>query len=96
MTHSIRRLKVPDAVAYFIRTMHPDLKKKVKAGLSIVLTNPADGKALKEELTGLRSFRVGRIRIIYREGSGNVIEIVAIGPRERIYEDTYRLLKKEG
>jgi hypothetical protein len=25
----------------------------------------------------------------------NVIEIVAIGPRERIYEETYRLLKRE-
>ncbi|MBI4825954.1 MAG: hypothetical protein HY807_05970 [Nitrospirae bacterium] len=35
----------------------------------------------------------GRFRIIYREAR-NVIEIVAIGPRERIYEDTYKLLKK--
>jgi len=25
----------------------------------------------------------------------NIIEIVAIGPRQRIYEETYRLLKRE-
>lgn len=94
MTHSIRKLKVPDDIAHFIRSMHPDLKKKIRVGLSIILTNPADGKALKNELAGLRNFRVSRSRIIYREGR-NVIEIVAIGPRERIYEDTYRMLKKE-
>ncbi|MBI5675863.1 MAG: type II toxin-antitoxin system RelE/ParE family toxin [Nitrospirae bacterium] len=94
MTHSIRKLKVPDDIAHFIRTMHPDLKKKIRAGLGIILTNTAGGKALKDELAGLRSFRVSRFRIIYREGR-NVIEIVAIGPRERIYEETYRLLKKE-
>ncbi|MEW6713756.1 MAG: type II toxin-antitoxin system RelE/ParE family toxin [Nitrospirota bacterium] len=94
MTHPIRKLKAPDDIAHFIRTMHPDLKKKIRAGLSIILTNTFDGKALKDELAGLRSFRVSRFRIIYREGR-NVIEIVAIGPRERIYEDTYKLLKKE-
>ncbi|MCL5277189.1 MAG: type II toxin-antitoxin system RelE/ParE family toxin, partial [Deltaproteobacteria bacterium] len=49
---------------------------------------------LKDELTGLRSFRVGSFRIIYRISTRKIIEIVAIGPRERIYEETFRLLKK--
>lgn len=93
MTHSTRKLKVPDDIAHFVRTMHPDIKKKIRAGLSVILTNPTEGKALKDELAGMRSFRVGRFRIIYREAR-NVIEIIAIGPRERIYEDTYTLLKK--
>lgn len=95
MTHSTSKLKIPDDVAHLVRTLHPELKKKIRAGLKAILSNPAEGKALKNELAGLRSFRIGRFRIIYREGR-NVIELVAIGPRERIYEDTYRLLKKEG
>lgn len=94
MADSTNKLKIPDDIAHLIRTLHPELKKKIKAGLKTILTNPAEGKALKDDLAGLRSFRIGRFRIIYREGR-NVIELVAIGPRERIYEDTYRLLKKE-
>ncbi|MBI5056643.1 MAG: type II toxin-antitoxin system RelE/ParE family toxin [Nitrospirae bacterium] len=95
MAHSTYKLKIPDDIAHLIRTLHPELKKKSRAGLKAILSNPADGKALKDELAGLRSFRISKFRIIYREGR-NVIELVAIGPRERIYEDTYRLLKKEG
>lgn len=95
MAHSTIKLKIPDDIAHLIRTLHPELKKKIRAGLKTLLSNPAEGKALKDELAGLRSFRIGRFRIIYREGR-NAIELVAIGPRERIYEDTYRLLKKEG
>ena len=74
--------------------MHPDLKRKTKASLKTILADPSSGKALKDELAGLRSFQVGTFRVVYR-GMRNVIEIVAIGPRERIYEETYRLLKKE-
>ena len=74
--------------------MHPDLKRKTRASLKMILADPAAGKALKEELAGLRSFRVGAFRVIYRV-SRNIIEIVAIGSRGRIYEETYRLLKRE-
>jgi len=74
--------------------MHPDLKRKTRASLKAILSDPASGKALKDELAGLRSFRVGTFRVVYRV-MRNVIEIVAIGPRERIYAETYRLLKKE-
>ena len=95
MAHSTSKLKIPDDVANLVRTMHPEIKKKVRAGLRAILSNPSGGKVLKDEFPGLRSFRIGRFRIIYREGR-NVIELVVIGPRERIYEDTYRLLKKEG
>jgi len=45
-------------------------------------------------LEGLRSFRVKRFRIIYRIGENKEIEIVAIGPRDLIYEDTYRMIKQ--
>jgi mRNA interferase RelE/StbE len=94
MKRVLYKIRIPDSVAQFLREMHPHLKKKVKESLKIILSDPDEGKALKDELSGLRSFRVGRFRIIYRVAD-NIVEIVAIGPRERIYEETYRILKRE-
>jgi len=85
----------PKEVQELIRTMHPSLKKKVKASLKIILSQPYSGKALMEELSGLRSFRIGSFRIIYRVKEPDRIELVTIGPRERIYQETFRLLQKE-
>jgi mRNA interferase RelE/StbE len=88
------KLKVPDIVAALIRNLHPHLKKKVKTSLQTIMSDPFSGKPLRDELSGLRSFRVSRFRIIYRISGKKLIEIVAIGPRECIYEETFRLLKK--
>ena len=95
MKQPIRKLKVPDGVAEVIRNLHPHLKKKIKASLQSIITDPYLGKALKDELAGMRSFRVSRFRIIYRVSDQKLIEIIAIGPRECIYEDTFRLLKRK-
>lgn len=92
----MHKLKVPQEIAELIRSMHPDLKKKVRASLQLILSDPHSGKTLKDDLSGLWSFRVGGFRIIYRIADNIVIEIVAIGPRERIYEETFKLLKKSG
>lgn len=88
------KLLVTDNIAELIRTIHPHLKKKVQASLKIILPDPMSGKALKDELHGLRSFRISKFRIIYQFFKKKQIEIVAIGPRERIYEETFRLLNK--
>ena len=88
------KLVVPKDVRELIRTMHPFLKKKVKASLKLILSEPCSGKALMDELSGLRSFRVSSFRIIYRIKDPERIELVAIGPRERIYEGTFRIIQK--
>jgi mRNA interferase RelE/StbE len=59
------RLRVPAEVADLIRGMHPHLKKKVGASLKLIMADPGEGKSLRDELSGLRSFRIGRFRIIY-------------------------------
>jgi mRNA interferase RelE/StbE len=89
------KLVVPKDLRELIRTMHPSLKKKVKASLKIILSEPSSGKALMDELAGLRSFRISSFRIIYRIKEPRQIELVAIGPRERIYEETFRIIQKE-
>jgi mRNA interferase RelE/StbE len=88
------KLVVPKDVRELIRTMHPSLKKKVKASLKIILSEPYSGKTLMDELSGLRSFRISSFRIIYRIKEPEQIELVAIGPRERIYEETFRIIQK--
>jgi mRNA interferase RelE/StbE len=89
------KLVAPKDLRELIRTMHPSLKKKMKATLKIILSEPYSGKALMDELSGLRSFRISSFRIIYRIKEPGQIELVAIGPRERIYEETFRMIKKE-
>jgi len=89
-----RKLRAPEKIRALIRHMHPKLKKKVRAALKILLINPDHGKALRDELFGLRSVRVGRIRIVYR-ATPVAIELVAVGPRQTIYEETLRLLRRD-
>jgi mRNA interferase RelE/StbE len=86
---------MPDEIVKLLRELHPDLKKKVRKALSTIMEDPYEGKALKDDLAGLRSFRVSRFRIVYRISSRKQIEIVAMGPRKRIYEETFRILSKE-
>ena len=91
-----RQLKIPSDTLSFLKTLHPDIKRKIKAGLKEIALNPSSGKSLKDELEGLRSYRIGRYRIIYRDVV-SVLEIIEIGEREKIYEDTLkRFLKREG
>jgi len=89
------KLVVPKDVRELIRTMHPFLKRKVKASLKIILSEPSSGRALMDELSGLRSLRISSFRIIYRIKEPRQIELVAIGPRERIYEETFRIIQRE-
>ena len=90
------KLKIPHETAGLIKSLHPDLKSRVKAALKSILQDPHSGKALKDELNGLRSFRIRRFRLIYRVSSGKIVEIIAIGPRKKIYEETFRLISKKG
>lgn len=93
---NIRRLKMSDETAELVRTLHPDIKRKIKAALQAILNDPQTGKGLRDELEGLQSFKAGKFRVIYKTATDRgIIEIVAIGPRKTIYEETLRLLKRE-
>ncbi|MGD9057551.1 MAG: type II toxin-antitoxin system RelE/ParE family toxin [Desulfobacterales bacterium] len=89
------KLRVPVDIVGFIRGCHPQLKRKIRAGLQHIVTEPESGKSLKDELEGLKSYRISRFRIIYRISSKKIIDVIAVGPRKTIYEETYRIIKKE-
>ena len=70
-----------------IRNLHPDLKSVIKSRLQKLKENSFDGKSLERELSGYRSIRAKRFRIIYRiREKVRAIEIHHVGHRKDIYE----------
>jgi len=88
-----RGVRLPKDVEHVIRSLHPDLKRRVRAAVDVLCANPEAGKALKGELDGWRSLCVGRLRIVYREARKQ-IEVAAIGPWASIYFETTRRLQR--
>ncbi len=89
------RLRVPAHLQELIRGFHPALRRKVRAALDVIRADPSAGKELHDDLTGLRSFRLGRFRIVYRVSPRRLIDLIAIGPRRVIYEETLWLLRRD-
>ena len=87
-------IRISEELSSFIRSLHPTLKKRVHAALQEIRERPDSGKRLRDELDGYLSFRVGKFRIIYRIPPRKEIEIIAVGPRRTIYEDTVLLIAK--
>jgi mRNA interferase RelE/StbE len=82
-----RSVRLPHDVQETIRSLHPELKRRVRLALDLLRTKPESGKELQGELARWRSLRVGRFRIVYREVR-SAIEVAAIGPRASIYLET--------
>ncbi len=89
------RHRAPAHIVSLIRKSHPEIRRKIRAGLAYIQKEPEGGKSLRDDLEGLKSYRVGRFSIIYQISKKNIIEIVAIGPRKTIYEETFRMIKKD-
>ena len=89
-------LLVPEEIVTLIRGLHPIIKSQIRKGFEDIVEDPFTGKLLKEELHGLMSYRVKRYRIIYRLVSDKKqLEIVAIGPRKNIYEETFKIISRK-
>lgn len=87
------RMEIPRALRDLIRHLPPGVKAKVKAALRSIADDPYRAKDLRDELARLRSYRIGRSRIIFRI-VGSVVQIVALGPRADIYERAATELSK--
>ena len=90
------RPDIPPHVAEIIRSLHPDLKRSIKAAVRAIAGNPECGESLQRELDGLRKFRVRRFRIVYAvDRKTRVIRLMAVGHRRHVYEElTARLRHK--
>jgi len=90
------RPDIPPHVAEVIRSLHPDLKRSIKAAVRGIATDPECGEPLLRELDSLRKYRVRRFRIVYAiDRKKRVIRLMAVGHRRHVYEElTVRLTRK--
>ena len=89
------RPDIPPHVAEVIRSLHPDLKRSVKAAVRALATNPECGEPLLRELDGLWKYRVRRFRIVYAiERKTRVIRLIAVGHRRHVYEELSARLRR--
>ena len=90
------RPDIPPHVAEVICSLHPDLKRSIKAAVRGIATDPECGEPLLRELNGLWKYRVRRFRIVYAiDRKTRVICLMAVGHRQHVYEElTTRLSRK--
>ena len=72
---TLHRLEMSQTVRDLITHLPPELKRKVKTAFRAIAVDPYQAKELKDELVGLRSYRLGNARIIFRL-TGKIVEAV--------------------
>ena len=78
-----------------IRSLHPQIKPVVKRRIQELKDNPFTGIALEKELSGYRSIRAKRFRIIYKIlQKENAVQIHYVGHRKDIYEILREIIVK--
>ena len=84
----------PEA-ARLVSKLHPETKKLVRSAIEQLQTNPFLGDELHEELTGFRSLKPGRYRILYKfDEDENTIDVYYVGHRREVYEKFMLLLRQ--
>ncbi len=80
-------LQYPTSAARAIRRLDPAIRRRVLAAVEKLAAEPEHGKALQLTLKGLRSWRTGDFRIVYRVVESRLeILVVALGHRREVYE----------
>ena len=89
------RIRFTPEAAELLSRFHPENKKLIKAAIKELCKGPHSGGDLQEELSGFKSYKSNRYRILYRfNEEENVIEIYYVGHRRDVYEQFRRLLNK--
>lgn len=81
------RVRYTPTAAQSIRHLHPSVKQAIREAIRQFSTDPLRGHPLTFELTGFRSLRISRYRVIYRiQEEDRAVEIHLVGGRKDIYE----------
>jgi mRNA interferase RelE/StbE len=82
----------PEAARLFSK-LHPENKKLIKSALYEIRKSPYSAHDLQAELSGFKSYRSKRYRILYKVNEDELfIEVYFIGHRKDIYEQFRHLL----
>jgi len=81
--------------ARLVSKLHPDAKKRVKEAIEQIREKPFSGHELQGDLSGFRSYKSKRYRIVYRVNENEkTIEVYHVGHRRDVYEQFRRLLAR--
>ena len=90
------RVKITRSVNEIGKKLTPEIKKDAKKVLNEFAKNPHIGKELQRELSGFRSYRFLRYRIVYKINTDDKVVVVwAISHRSDIYENLAEYLIKK-
>lgn len=80
-------IEYASAAARAIRKLDPPTRRQVRAAVERLADDPTRGKPLQLTLQGLRSWRTGEWRIVYRADHERVVVLViAVGHRRDVYD----------
>jgi mRNA interferase RelE/StbE len=76
-----------ESAAKAIRRLDSQVRARVRAAVEVLAEDPLRGKSLQLTLRGLRSWRTGDWRIVYRVVEQRVeVLVVAVGHRREVYD----------
>lgn len=87
------RISASDQVALWLAALPPQTKRRVRLALRALPDGQGDIKGLQGSLEGFNRLRIGGIRIIYRQVSGQEILLEYANTRDVIYELFEQLLR---
>jgi mRNA interferase RelE/StbE len=77
-----------------LRRLDPQVQRRIRVALEELRHDPERGKPLQFTLKGLRSWRTGDYRIVYRLVAEAIeILVLAVGHRRDVYERLRRSLR---
>lgn len=80
-------LRYTASAARAIRKLDPQVRNRIRKAAETLADDPRRGKPLQMDLKGLRSWRTGDFRIVYRVIEDRIeILVVAIGHRRDVYD----------
>lgn len=74
------------SAAKAVRKLDPEFRRRVRLAVATLREETERGKPLQLTLKGLRSWRTGDFRIVYRLEAGRIeVLVVAVGHRRDVY-----------
>ena len=87
-------LRYATSAARALRRLDPEVQRRLRHALHELAEDPERGKPLQSALKGLRSWRTGDFRIVYRIEAAEIqVLVLALGHRRDVYERLRRLLE---
>ena len=74
------------SAAKAVRRLDPEIQRRVRLAVTTLREEPERGTPLQLTLKGLRSWRTGDFRIVYRLEMGRIeVLVIAVGHRRDVY-----------